>query len=86
MLYAHAEGSLPATESALADSELTEQILEFVAGLSTPLSHDRRGRHGSEKRTFTFVNFSRTWQFISYMDPLPELPTVDLALSLPEST
>lgn len=39
-----------------------------------------------KRDTFSFVNFSRTWQFIHYMDPLPELPTVDLALSLPEST
>lgn len=37
-----------------------EQILEFVAGLSTALSHevphyfDRRGRHGSEKRHVHF--------------------------------
>lgn len=54
MLYVHPEGWLPATESELADSELTEQILEFVAGLSTPLSHDRRGRRGSEKRHVQF--------------------------------
>lgn len=39
-----------------------------------------------KRDTFTFVSFSRTWQCVHYMDPLPELPTVDLALSLLEST
>lgn len=39
-----------------------------------------------KRDTFTFVRFSRTWQCVHYMDLLPELPTVNLALSLLEST
>lgn len=50
----------PAAEPELADRALTEQILESVAGVSTPLSRevphcfDRRERHGSEKRHIHF--------------------------------